>query len=79
MCTADVKVNLSRISVLLWILPRFGATILYSIKKLNVAFNYIIRSLLCLARHHSASQLFANIDVPAFQAVIRNQNIQIYY
>ncbi len=45
---------------------------LYSIRKLNVAYNDIIRILLHLPRYHSASQLFANIGVPAFLTVIRN-------
>ena len=30
------------------------------------------RLLVCLPNYHSASQLFANIHVPAFRAVIRN-------
>ena len=46
--------------------------ILYSIRKLNVAYNDVIRLLLHLSRYQSASQLFANINVLAFQAVVRN-------
>ncbi len=67
------KLNYLEHSVPPCILPRFGGTIrLFSIRKLNVAYNDIMRLLLCLPRYHSASQLFANIGVPAFQAVIRN-------
>ncbi len=73
MCTADVKVELFRT----FCTPLYAAQIwwnyrLYSIRKLNVAYNDIMRILLCLPRYHSASQLFANIGVPAFQAVLRN-------
>ncbi len=73
MCTADVKVELFRT----FCTPLYTAQIwwyyrLYSFRKLNVAYNDIMRLLLRLPRHHSASQLFANICVPAFQAVLRN-------
>ena len=73
MCTADVKVNLFRTLCT----PLYTAQIwwnyrMYSIRKLNVAYNDIMRLLLRLPRYHSASQLFANVGVPAFQAVIRN-------
>ncbi len=44
----------------------------YSIRKLNIAYNDIMRLLLRLLHHHSASQLFANVNVPGFYAVIRN-------
>ena len=60
------------LSALLCILPRFSGTKDYSIIKLNVGYNDIKRLLLHLSRYHSASQLFANINVTAFQAVIRN-------
>ena len=50
---------------------RFGGTIDYSIRKLNVDYD-IMRILLHMPRYDSASQLFANINVPAFQTVIRN-------
>jgi hypothetical protein len=73
MCTADVKVGLFRT----FCTPLYTAQIwwnyrMYSIRKLNVAYNDIMRLLLRLPRYHSASQLFANIGVPNFQAVIRN-------
>ncbi len=73
MCTADVKVELFRT----FCTPLYAVQIwwnyrLFSIRKLNVSYNDIMRLLLCLPRHHSASQLFANIGVPAFQAVLRN-------
>ncbi len=73
MCTADVKVELFRT----FCTPLYTAQIwwnyrLYSIRKLNVAYNDIMKLLLRLPRYHSASQLFANIGVPAFQAVLRN-------
>ncbi len=44
----------------------------YSVNKLRIAYNDIMRMLLGLPRCHSASQMFANINVPACQAVIRN-------
>ncbi len=67
MCTADVKVELFKT----FCTPLFTAQTwwnyrLYSIRKLNVAYNDIMRLLLHLPRYHSASQLFANIGVPAF-------------
>ncbi len=73
MSTADVKVELFRT----FCSPLYTAQIwwnyrLYSIRKSNVAYNDIMRLLLRLPRYHNASQLFANIGVPAFQAVIRN-------
>ncbi len=37
-----------------------------------MAYNDVTRLLLHLPRYHSASQLFANIGVPAFQAVLKN-------
>ncbi len=45
---------------------------MYSIRILNVAYNDIMRLLLCLLCHHSASQLFANVNVPCVYAVIMN-------
>ncbi len=45
---------------------------MYSITKLNVEYNEIMRLFLRLPRHHSASQLFANVNVQGFYAVIRN-------
>ena len=45
---------------------------LHSIRKLNVAYNDIMRLLLHFPRYHRASQLFTNINAPASQAVIRN-------
>ncbi len=39
---------------------------MYSIRKLNVAYNDIMRLLLCLPHHQSASQLFTNMNVPGF-------------
>jgi hypothetical protein len=73
MCTDDVKVSLFRT----YCTPLYTGHLwwnyrMYSFSKLNVAYNDIIRLLLCLPRFHSASQLFANVNVPAFQAVIRN-------
>ncbi len=73
MCTADVKVYLFRT----FCTPLYTAQIwwnyrLYSIRKFNVAYNDIMRLLLHLPRYHTASQLFANIGIPAFQAVLRN-------
>ncbi len=73
MCTANVKVELFRT----FCTPLYTAQIwwnyrLYSIRILNVAYNNIMKLLLCLPTYHSASQLFANIGVPAFQAVLRN-------
>ena len=73
MCTADVKANLFRT----YCTPLYTAHLwwnyrLYSIRRLNVAYNDIMRLLLRLPRYHSASQMFANINVPAFQAVVRN-------
>ena len=73
MCTPDVKVSLFKT----YCTPMYTAYLWwnyrkYSIRKLNVAYNDIMRLLLHLPRHHSASQLFANVNVPGFQAVIRN-------
>ena len=72
-CTANVKVNLFRT----FCTPMYAAQTwcnnkLYSRRKLNVAFNDIVRLLLHSCRYHCASQLFANIEVAAFQTVIRN-------
>ena len=72
MHTADVKANLFRT----FYTPLYTAQIwrnyrLYSIRKLNVAYNDVMRLLLHLPRYHNASQMFANINVPAIQAVIR--------
>ncbi len=70
MCTADVKVELFRtFCTLLYTAQIWWNYRLYSIRKLNVAYNDIIRLLLHLPRYHSASQLFAKIGVPAFQYV----------
>ncbi len=80
MCTADVKVELFRTFCTPCMLPRFWWNYrLYSIRKLNVAYNDIMRLLLRLPRYHNASQLFANIGVPAFQAVLRcvDTNIEL--
>ncbi len=73
MCTADVNVELFRT----FCTPLYTAQIwwnyrLYGIRKFNLAYNHIMRLLLPPPSYHSASQLFANIGVTAFQAVLRN-------
>ena len=74
MCIADVKVNMFRTLCT----PLYTTQIwwIYSIRKLNVAYNVIMRLLLRLTRYHSASQLVANIYIPG---CYRESNIQIYY
>ncbi len=73
MCTADVKVELFRtFCTLLYTSQIWWNYRLCSIRKLNVAYNDIMMLLLRLPRYHSTSQLFANISVPGFQAVLRN-------
>ena len=72
-CTTDVKVGLFRT----FCPPLYAAQIwwnykMYSIRKLSVPYNDIMRLLLRLPRYHSASQLFANIDIQNFHTVIRN-------
>ncbi len=44
----------------------------YSMQKLKVAYNDILRTVLSLPRFHSASQLFVNHNVPSLGAVLRN-------
>ncbi len=73
MCTPDVKASLYKT----FCTPMYTANLwwnyrMYSITKLNVAYNDIMRLLLRLLHHHSASQLFANVNVPGFYTVIRN-------
>ena len=73
MCTADVKAKLFQT----FCTPLYTAHLwwnyrLYSLRKLTVAYNDIMRLLLCLPRRHSASQMFVNINVPTCAAVIRN-------
>ena len=72
-CSPDVKVTLFRT----YCTPLYTAQLWwnyygYSMNKLRVAYNDIMRLLLKLPRWHSASQIFANVNVPACQDVIRN-------
>ncbi len=47
-------------------------TMLNCVNKLRISYSDIMRMLLGVPRCHSASQMFANVNVPAYQAVIRN-------
>ncbi len=73
MCTPNVKASLFKTyCTIMYAAHLWWNYRMYSIRKLNVAYNDIMRLLLHLPRHHSASQLFANVNVPGFYAVIRN-------
>ncbi len=71
--TVDVKVSLFRTfctpltTTQLW-WNHFD----YSLNKLKVAYNDIMRMLLRLPRWHSASEIFVNVKVPTCQALVRN-------
>ncbi len=73
MCSPDVKVSLFHT----FCTPMYTVQLLcnyyaYSVNKLRIAYIDIMRMLIGLPWWHSASQMFANINVPACQAVIRN-------
>ena len=73
MCTPDVKVSLFRT----YCTPLYTAHLWYnyrkySMQRLTVAYNDAMRMLLKVPRYLSASQMFAELQVPACQAVIRN-------
>ncbi len=73
MCSPNAKVSLFRT----FCTPMYTAQLwcnfyAYSENKLRIVYNYIMRMLLGLQWCHSASQMFANINVPAYQADIRN-------
>ncbi len=73
MCSPDVKVSLFRT----FCTPMYTAQLwcnyyAYSVNKLRIAYNGITKMLLGLPRCHSTSQMVANVNVPACQAVIRN-------
>ncbi len=73
MCSPDVKVALLRA----YCTPLYTAHLWYNFKKgsmqrLTVAYNDAMRMLLRVPRYFSASQMFAEVNVPACQAVIRN-------
>jgi len=73
MCTIEVKVSLFRS----FCTPLYTAQIWwnyrkYSINRLNVAYNDVMRLLLRVPRYTSASQMFTNVHVPTCHAVIRN-------
>ena len=73
MCTADVKAKLFRtFCTPLYTAPLWWNFRAYSLRKLTVTYNDVMRLLLCLPKWHSASQMFVNINVPTCQAVIRN-------
>ncbi len=72
-CTFDVKVSLFRT----FCTPLYTAQLWwnhfdYSLNKLKVAYNDIMRMLLRLPRWHSASEIFVNINVPTCQALVTN-------
>ena len=72
MCSPDVKVSLFKT----FCTPLYTAQLwwnyrLYNLKKINVAYNDIMRLLLRLPRYHSASHLFANVNVSSFHACLR--------
>ncbi len=50
----------------------------YSLKKLKVAYNGIMRMLLRLPRWHSASEIFVNINVPTCSGHSQKLNFQIH-
>ena len=73
MCTPDVKVSLFRA----YCTPLYTAHLWcnfrkHSMKRLTVAYNDAMRLLLRVPRYVSASQMFAELHVPACQGVIRN-------
>ena len=73
MCSPGVKATLFRT----YCTPLYTAQLwcnyrCYTMKKLNVAYNDAMRMLLRVPRYMSASQMFAYMQVPACQAVIRN-------
>ncbi len=72
-CFQDVKVSLFHtFCTLMYTAQLWCNYYTYSVNKLRIAYNDIMRMLLGLPQCHSASQMFANVNVPACQAVIRN-------
>ena len=73
MCTPDVKVSLFRAYCTPLYTPHLWCNYSrHSIRKLTVAYNDAMRLTLRVPRHFSASQMFAELRVPACQGVIRN-------
>lgn len=73
MCTDDVKIALFRAYCTSFYKAHLWCS--YSkakMKKLQVAFNDVLRILLKLPRWISASQMFVSNDVPTLHAVLRN-------
>ena len=73
LCTIPVKVALFHA----YCTPMYTAHLSYrfrenSMRKLRVAYNDFMRMLIDLPRFASASEMFANLCVPACSAVIRN-------
>ncbi len=73
MCTPDVQASLFKT----YCTPMYTTHLwwnyrMYFIRKLNAAYNDIMRLLLCLPFHHNACQLFTNMNVPGFCALVRN-------
>ena len=73
MCTPDVKVSLFRA----YCTPLYTAHLWYKasppkMDRIRVAYNDAMRILLRVPRYFSASQMFAELNVPACQGVIRN-------
>ena len=73
MCSPGVKATLFRT----YCTPLYTAQLwcnyrCYTMNKLTVAYNDAMRMLLRVPRYMSASQMFAYMQVPACQAVIRN-------
>ena len=72
-CSIDVKVSLFKA----YCTPLYTAHLwsdyrARSLQKLKVAYNDALRLLVRVPRWHSASQLFVNLGVPTFQALLRN-------
>ncbi len=73
MCTAKVKVIMFRT----YCTPLYTSHLWfnyckYSMNRLTVAYNDAMRMFLRISRYMSASQMFAELLVPACQAVCRN-------
>ena len=73
MCTIEVKITLFKT----YCTPLYTAHMwckykMYSLRKLTVAYNDAMRILFRIPRYLSATQMFANMQVPTCQAVLRN-------
>ena len=71
-CSIDLKCYFSRCIVQICIVHLSGMILVKEQwKKIKITYNIILRRLLALSKHNSASEMFVNLNIPSFEELLR--------